>query len=296
MLRNTLIRLSVLLMLLSPLGCATTSSTTTETESTEETTTEVETTESTETTEVKQLRVGMEVGYAPYNWQEDEATDTNWPVENVEGAYAEGYDVQISKLIADYLGYELVIVKLSWSGLIEALNQGQIDAIIAGMSDTEERRQSINFSDAYFGAEDYALLVNAGSEYENATSIQDFSGATVLGQANTLMDDAIDQIEGVIHAVPVETVPMTLSRLQQGTVDAVIINLENAEAYLATDENFRLVTFEEGYGFELGFTGSCVGLRKSDTELLELINEAIATISEEQRDEIWETALANQPS
>ena len=88
------------------------------------------------TTESNQFRVGMECAYAPSNWQESAATDTNVPVENVAGAYAEGYDVQIARILADQLGKELVIVKLSWDGLIDALNQGQIDAIIAGMMDT----------------------------------------------------------------------------------------------------------------------------------------------------------------
>ena len=77
-----------------------------------------------------QLRVGMECAYAPNNWQESEASETNVPIENVPGAYAEGYDVQIARIIADQLGLELVVVKMDWDGLIEALNQGQIDAII----------------------------------------------------------------------------------------------------------------------------------------------------------------------
>ena len=48
-----------------------------------------------------QLRVGMECAYAPSNWQESEASDTNVPVEGNPGAYAEGYDVQIARIIAD---------------------------------------------------------------------------------------------------------------------------------------------------------------------------------------------------
>ena len=76
-------------------------------------------------TESSQFRVGMECAYAPSNWQESAATDTNVPVENVAGAYAEGYDVQIARILADQLGKELVIVKLSWDGLIDALNQGR---------------------------------------------------------------------------------------------------------------------------------------------------------------------------
>ena len=75
-----------------------------------------------------QLRVGMECAYAPNNWQESEASDTNVPIENVTGAYADGYDVQWARIIADYLGLELVIVKMDWDGLIPALNEGNIDA------------------------------------------------------------------------------------------------------------------------------------------------------------------------
>ena len=65
----------------------------------------------TTTNESNEFRVGMECAYAPNNWQESEATDSNVPVENVAGTYAEGYDVQIAKAIAEGLGKELVIVK-----------------------------------------------------------------------------------------------------------------------------------------------------------------------------------------
>ena len=161
-----------------------------------------------------QLRVGMECAYAPSNWQESEASETNVPIENVPGAYAEGYDVQIARIVADYLGLELVIVKMDWDGLIPALNEGQIDAIIAGMADTAARREAINFSDPYHSTI-YGMMVNAGSPFENATSIQDFSGASVLGQRDTMLDVVIDQIEGVNHLTAVASVPDMIARLNQ---------------------------------------------------------------------------------
>lgn len=244
--------------------------------------------------EVKQFRVGMECAYAPSNWQEDTATDSNWPVENVPGAYAEGYDVQVAKHIADSLGCELVIVKLAWGGLIEALNQGQIDAIIAGMMDTAERRESINFSEPYRETT-YGLMVLADSPYLNATSIQDFSGAAVLGQQGTALDDVIEQIEGVDHLSPVGSVPDMISRLQQGTCDAIVINVENAQGYLASNPNFRLVTFDEGSGFTLPAKGSCVGLRKSDNELLDQINTILSGIDDDARAAMWQAAVDGQP-
>lgn len=242
-----------------------------------------------------QFRVGMECAYAPNNWQETTATETNVPIENVPGSYAEGYDVQFAKIIADYLGVELVIVKMDWDGLIEALNQGQIDAIIAGMMDTAERKQAINFSAPYH-ATVYGMMVNAGSAFENATSIQDFSGASVLGQKDTALDTVIDQIEGVNHLTAVSSVPDMLARLQQGACDALVINVENSAGYLVSNPNFRVIEFAEGCGFELPSLGACVGIRKSDDTLLALVDEALATVDDEAREVMWNTAVENQPA
>ena len=242
-----------------------------------------------------QLRVGMECAYAPNNWQESEASETNVPIENVPGAYAEGYDVQIARIIADQLGLELVVVKMDWDGLIEALNQGQIDAIIAGMADTESRKEAINFTTPYHETV-YALMVNADTPYENAASLADFNGASVLGQKDTALDWTIDQIEGVNHLTAVASVPDMIARLAQGTCDAIVINLENSPGYLASNPNFRVITFPEGEGLDPGFKGACVGLRKSDDALLNLSNAVLATIDQEQRDQLWDTALENQPA
>ncbi len=242
-----------------------------------------------------QLRVGMECAYAPNNWQESEASDTNVPIENVPGAYAEGYDVQIASIIAEQLGLELVVVKMDWDGLIEALNQGQIDAIIAGMADTESRKEAINFSTPYHETV-YALMVNAGTPYENATSLADFNGASVLGQKDTALDWTIDQIEGVNHLPAVASVPDMIGRLQQGTCDAIVINLENSPGYQAANPNFVAISFPAGEGLDPGFTGACVGLRKSDDALLGLADAVLATIDQQRRDERWDTSLSTQPA
>lgn len=242
-----------------------------------------------------QFRVGMECAYAPSNWQEDTATESNYPIENVPGAYAEGYDVQIAKSIAESLGYELVIVKLSWNGLIEALNQGQIDAIIAGMADTAERRESVNFSIPYHVTE-YGIMTLGDSDFAGATTIHDFAGASILGQKDTMLDTVIDQMDGVNHLPAVDSVPNMISRLDQGTCDAIIINLENAPGYLELNPDYNIIEFAEGDGFELGFSGSCVGLRKSDDELLSGVNEALSKFTEEEFNELWAWAVEYQPN
>ena len=91
------------------------------------------------------LRVGMECDYAPYNWTQADPSDEAVPL--AAGGYADGYDVRIAKRIAQELGMELEIVKTEWDGLVPSLTSGMIDCIIAGMSPTEERKVSIDFSD-----------------------------------------------------------------------------------------------------------------------------------------------------
>ena len=239
------------------------------------------------------FRVGMECAYAPFNWQQTEADENSVPIDGGVG-YAGGYDVEIARRIADGLGRELVIVKLEWDGLIPALQSNMIDAVIAGMSPTAERKMTVSFSDSYYTS-NLVVVVRKDGAYADATRLSDFAGAKITGQLNTFHYTVIDQIEGVEHLSPVGSVPDMISRLQQGTCDAIVINEESAPGYLASNPDFRLITFSEGNGFTLPAKGSCVGLRKSDTELLAQINEILATIDSDARTEMWNTAVANQP-
>ena len=91
------------------------------------------------------------------------------------------------------------------------------------------------------------------------------------------------------------SVPDMMSRLQQGVLRRHRHQPGIRPGYLASNPDFRLVSFTEGNGFELPAKGSCVGLRKSDTDLLEQVNEVLATIDDETRLSMWDTAVANQP-
>lgn len=241
------------------------------------------------------LRVGMECAYAPNNWLETAESESNLPISNVDGSFAEGYDVQIAKLIGEYTGYGIEIVMLSWDGLIEALNQGQIDMIIAGMADTATRKEAINFSAPYHVTE-YGIMVQGDSPFASAATIHDFAGACVLGQKDTQLDTVIDQMDGAEHLPPVSSVPNMISRLAEGTCDAIVVNVENSGAYLKANPSFSLIRFAEGDGFDLGFVGACVGIRKTDDELLARVNDALAQIDDNLRTQLWDTAVANQPA
>ena len=97
------------------------------------------------------LKVAMECAYDPFNWTQ--TTNANGAVQ-IHGTalYANGYDVQIAKYVANALGMELEIYAAEWESLITGVQAGTFDAIIAGMSPTEEREQEVDFTECYYNS------------------------------------------------------------------------------------------------------------------------------------------------
>lgn len=241
------------------------------------------------------LRVGMEAAYAPYNWQEPSASDTTIPIENVGGAYADGYDVQVAKKIADALGMEPVAVKMEFGGLVDSLVNGQIDIICAGMSVTDERAQSADFSNSYIDDE-VIMVVKQDSPYAGATKLQDFSGASVLGQKDTFYDDLIDQIPNVNHLTPVATVPLVVDGLMSGTCDAITFSSLSLPRLLKDYPTLKRVGLAEGEGFTDASNPDNAAIAKGQDAVLAKINEVIDAISDDERQSMWDACMDRQPA
>lgn len=239
------------------------------------------------------FRVGMEAAYAPFNWTQ--LDDSNGAVK-LEGAseYAGGYDVEIAKKLADGLGKELVIVKTEWDGLVPALVSGKIDAIIGGMSPTAERKETIDFSDNYYKSE-LVMLVKSGSKYENAETLKDFSGAKVTGQLNTFHYSVIDQIPGVNKQPAMSDFGAMRVALETGVIDAYVTERPEAISAQSANSNFKMVELKEGFETSEEDTDTAVGLVKN-SELKDKINEILSGISDEERIEMMDTAVKNQPA
>ncbi len=243
----------------------------------------------------KTLRVGMEAAYAPYNWQEEKASDTTIPIENVSGAYADGYDVQIAKKIAEALGMEPVAVKMEFGALVDSLNNGTIDIICAGMSVTPERSQSADFTDSYIDDE-VVMVVKQDSKYASATKLSDFDGATVLGQKDTFYDDLIDEIPNVNHLTPVATVPLVVDGIENGTCDAITFSSMSLPNLLQNYPDLKKVELADGDGFSDPGNPDNAAIAKGQDEILAKLNEIIGGISEADRLSIWQDCMDRQPA
>lgn len=238
------------------------------------------------------LVVGMEAAYAPFNWTVLQKTEYSYPISNQKGSYADGYDVQIAKLIASNLNKKLVIKAIEWDGLLPALASKEIDVIIAGMSPTEERKKEIAFTNIYYRSE-IVMIVNNNGKYVNANSLTDFSGARIVAQRGTLYDNLITQIDNVIHQQPLDTYSAIANAVSSNTSDGFVAELPVAKSVVNANKNLKIVYFAENSGFILDEDDITVaiGLRKGDTKLLEDINNSLAKIDDNTRNTIMEEAV-----
>lgn len=241
------------------------------------------------------LKVGMEAGYAPYNWTQQD--DSNGAV-RIEGSkeFAGGYDVLVAKKVAEELGKELVVVKTEWDGLPPAVQSGKADIIMAGMSPTAERREQLDFTEPYWISE-YVLIVRKDGEFAGAKSLEDFNGAKITGQLNTVHYEKVDQIPGAVKQEALSDFPQMRVALQSGIIDGYVAEIPEGKSVLAVMPEFEVITFEEGKGFEVKDNENFVaaGIKKG-SELTAEVNKVFEKLTEDDRQAMMEEAIKNQPA
>lgn len=205
------------------------------------------------------LKMGTNAAFQPYEYYDDES-----------GAII-GIDAEVAALICEKLGYELEIVDMAFDSLIPALTSGKVDFVMAGMTVTEERKQSVDFSTSYAQGVQ-VVIVPEGSDI---TSIDDLTaeGAShkVGVQQGTTGDlyatwDIADAGLGSVE--PYANGPDAVLALTSGKVDCVMIDNEPAKNLVAANEGLKIL--ETPYTVE----DYAIAVAKG-SELTEKINAAL---------------------
>ncbi|HEM3624471.1 TPA: ABC transporter substrate-binding protein/permease [Streptococcus suis] len=238
------------------------------------------------------LRVGMEAAYAPFNWTQEDDSNGAVPIEGTN-QFANGYDVQVAKKIAESMNKELLVVKTKWEGLVPALTSGKIDMIIAGMSPTEERKKEIAFSDSYYTSIP-TLVVRSDSQYADATNLSDFAGAKITAQQGVYLYDLIDQIEGADKQTAMGDFSQIRQALEAGVIDAYVSERPEGRTAEAANKAFKMVELTDGFETNAEDVTIAVGMRKDDTRITQ-VNEVLAAFSEADQIALMDNMIENQP-
>ena len=243
------------------------------------------------------LRVGMECGYAPYNWAQPDDSNGAVPIKGSTD-YAYGYDVMIAKFLAEKLGYELEIHKIDWDSLPVAVQAGTVDCVIAGQSITAERLETVDFTTPYYYAS-IVVLTMKDSKYANAKGVSDLAGATCTSQLNTVWYDVcLPQIPDADIQPAQETAPTMLVALNSGKVDLVVTDAPTAMAAVMVYPDMKILDFtgtEDNFEVSEEEINIGISVKKGNKELLDKLNAALAELTVEDFERMMNEAISVQP-
>lgn len=202
------------------------------------------------------LTVGTNAEFPPFEYVDDNGEP-------------DGFDIALIKAVGDKLGVSVEVENMEFASLVSSIGN-KIDVSIAGMTVTDERKESVDFSDAYYEAVQYVILP-AGSEIATA---EDLVGTTIGVQLGTtgdfiasddIADTTVQQYNKAVDAV---------NDLINGRLDCVIIDKNPALVFESRFEG--QVTAVDGTQFDFGVEEYAIALPKGDTTLAEQINSALA--------------------
>lgn len=241
------------------------------------------------------LKVGMECNYAPYNWTQPDDSNGAVKIANAEG-YANGYDVQIAKKLAQAEGKTLEVYAYKWEGLVPAVESGVLDCIIAGMSPTAERKEQIDFTSNYWTS-NLVIITNKDNELANATTLADFAGKKIAAQDGTFHIEAVDQIENVQKSVYDDFATLYIA-VTTKTIDGYVAEEATAWSICAINDDLTYVPLKNN---DTGFTASdddvavAVGVKKG-SELTAKLNAVIDALTQEEKDSLMQDMVKLSPA
>ena len=248
------------------------------------------------------LTIAMGCAYAPYNWTQSDDSNGAVPISNVPGSYANGYDVMIGKKIAEANGWELEVIQADWDSLVPGVQTGIYDAVIAGQSMTAERSEQVDFAGPYFYAS-IVCVTKKDSPYATATSIADLAGGKCTAQIATIWyDQCLPQINGALVQTAAETAPAMLMALETGSVDFICTDMPTAQGAVAAYPDMTILDFS-GTDGDFQFSDEVraenvnigVSVKKGNTELKNMIDSVLSTMTADDMNALMEQAIAIQP-
>ena len=159
------------------------------------------------------------------------------------------------------------------------------------MSDTEERRANVDITAAYYRST-HVLVMEKNSKFVNGTTLNDFEGANVVGQIETLYDSLIDQLVGVNHQTPLADVPTIITSIKAKRADITILEEPVAKGVVETNPDLTYIKLTSGFNVSEEDVCVAIAVKKGNSDLQSKINDVLKTISEADRNALMNHAIA----
>ena len=187
-----------------------------------------------------------------------------------------GFDVTLSKFIADQLGLELVIMPMSFDACQTAVYAGTVDMSVSGFSWTEERAENYNISDYYQAGdnEDAQCLITLASNGDKFSTLEGLAGAKIGAQNASLQQSlAMEQLPDN-ELILFTDLGTAVLQLKSGEFDCIAVAQGNGEAIVANNPEIALSGFN--FVVDQKYTGNVILMQKGNDAMTELVNAALA--------------------
>lgn len=215
------------------------------------------------------LIIGTDTNYVPFEFLDQET-----------GEYV-GFDIDLIDEIAKEVGFDYELKPMDYSGIIPALQTGNLDIAIAGITINPTREETIDFSDPYYDAGTAVLVREDEEEIEN---LDDLAGKVVATKQGTSSYDYVKEMEEIKEVVPFPNIDQAYMELEKGTADAVAFDLPSLLYYVNTSGKGKAKVLDdllEGQTFGIAFP--------KGSPLVNEVNMALSKIKEDGTyDEIHE--------
>lgn len=204
--------------------------------------------------------VGTDAAYAPFESQ------------NEKGEIV-GFDIDVVTAVAKKAGIEVKFVNTPWEGIFNTLQQGDRDIIVSAVTITDERKQTMDFSNPYFDAQQL-IAVKATSKI---SKFDDIKKLKVGVQTGTTGDEVVTKLQGKnsTNIKRFESTPIALKELEAGGVDAVVADNGVVINYVTNNAGSKFKTVADK-AFQPEQYGLVV--KKGNADLLGLLNKGLADI------------------
>ncbi|MCT8975424.1 ABC transporter substrate-binding protein [Clostridium sp. CX1] len=187
-----------------------------------------------------------------------------------------GFDIEVAKEIAKDLGVKLEVKDMKFDGLLAALDQGNVDIVVAGMTPTPEREKNVDFSNVYYQA--VQTIVVRASDKDKIKSTDDLKGKKIGVQKGAIQEQiAQKQVSGA-QPVALGKISDLMLALKSNRVDAVIVELPVATSNVNANKDLVISDIK----LQTEEAGSAAAFKKGSSDLVKEVNKTLDRLKAEK--------------